>query len=291
MNKAINNKQLAKELHKPTQRVKVFRPVIVKGIDDTWCADLVDMSSLSKQNTGFKYILTVVDVLSKYAWAVPIGDKSASTVLNAFKSVLNTSNRHPSKLWIDEGKEFLNKQFTTFFRKNVNSDTHSIYHTYSQFHASPIERFNRTLKTRMYYKFTKYDTTRWVDMLDKLLYKYNHTIHHTTGMSPAKASTKVNDKFTHEQHLLDLQQARLDKIPNIKPKLNPGDVVRVSKLKTPFEKGYTPKWSRHRYLIDAVIYSKPPTYRLSNLDEDAGKPVAGSFYEQELQKTADQSLV
>ena len=50
-----------------------------------WSADLVDMQAFSSFNKGFKYILTVIDVFSKYAWAVPIKDKSAASVTKAFE--------------------------------------------------------------------------------------------------------------------------------------------------------------------------------------------------------------
>jgi len=66
---------LAVELHKPIRRKFKTRRVIVNGINDIWSADLVFMDKLSKWNKGFKYILTVIDVFSKFAWAIPLKDK------------------------------------------------------------------------------------------------------------------------------------------------------------------------------------------------------------------------
>ena len=76
---------------------------------------LVDMQAFSSFNKRFKYILTVIDVFSKHAWAVPIKDKSAASITKAFEKII--SNRIPKKLWVDEGKEFYNTPFKNFLIK------------------------------------------------------------------------------------------------------------------------------------------------------------------------------
>ena len=76
---------LAKELHKPVIKKFKKRKVYSNGIDDIWSADLVDMSSYSKQNKHYKYLLMVIDVFSKYGWIVPIKNKKGETVADAFK--------------------------------------------------------------------------------------------------------------------------------------------------------------------------------------------------------------
>ena len=77
--------------------------------DEIWSADLIDMQAFSSFNKGFKYILTVINVFSKYAWAVLIKDKSAASVTKAFEQII--SDRIPKKIWVDEGKEFYNATF------------------------------------------------------------------------------------------------------------------------------------------------------------------------------------
>ena len=111
--------------------------MIVFNKDEIWSADLVDMQAFSSFNKGFKYILTVIDVLSKYAWAVPIKDKSAASVTNAFEKIV--SDRIPKKIWVDEGKEFYNATFKKKFLINMHS-------TFNEGKAVVTERFNRTLK-------------------------------------------------------------------------------------------------------------------------------------------------
>ena len=82
--------KLADELHKPIKRKFPRRSVIVFNKDEIWSADLVDMQAFSSLNKGFKYILTVIDVFSKYAWAVPIKDKSAASVTKEFEKIIIT---------------------------------------------------------------------------------------------------------------------------------------------------------------------------------------------------------
>ena len=87
--------KLADELHKPIKRKSPRRSVIVLSKGEIWSADLVDMQAFPSFNKGFKYILTVINVFSKYAWAVPIKDKSAASVKKALEKII--SDRIPKK--------------------------------------------------------------------------------------------------------------------------------------------------------------------------------------------------
>jgi hypothetical protein len=102
--------ELADELHKPIRRKFIKRKVFVKDIDDIWTADLVDMGKFAKYNRGFKYLLTIIDTFSKYGWIVPLKDKSANSVVEAFESVFKRSGRILERLWTDKGTEFYNEK-------------------------------------------------------------------------------------------------------------------------------------------------------------------------------------
>ena len=78
--------KLADELHKPIKRTFTRRRVIVNGIDEAWCSDLIEMQKFSRWNAGYRYLLMVLDVFSKYGWIVPLKDKKGETVMNAFSS-------------------------------------------------------------------------------------------------------------------------------------------------------------------------------------------------------------
>ena len=77
------------------------------GIDKIWAADLVDVRNFSKFNKGIQYLLTVIDIFSKYGWIIPINNKSGKEVKKALQIILK--ERQPSKMWVDKGKEFYNK--------------------------------------------------------------------------------------------------------------------------------------------------------------------------------------
>ena len=103
-------RQLVKELHKPARHNFPRRRVHIRGLDETWQADLVDMQGYSRSNHGFKYLLTVIDIFSKYAWAVPLKSKTGVDQLAAFKSILDRG-RTPNNLHVDQGGEFYNAKF------------------------------------------------------------------------------------------------------------------------------------------------------------------------------------
>ena len=75
--------QLAEELHKPVRRKFEKRQVFAKQIDDIWAPDLVDMSSFSRSNRGYMFLLTMIDVYSKYGWIVPLKTKTGKEVAAA----------------------------------------------------------------------------------------------------------------------------------------------------------------------------------------------------------------
>ena len=79
------NYQLANELHKPVIKKFKKRKVYSSFKDNIWGVDLADMQSLSRYNKGFKYLLCAIDLLSKYAWVIPIKDKKGTSIVNAFK--------------------------------------------------------------------------------------------------------------------------------------------------------------------------------------------------------------
>ena len=99
-------------LHKPARRRFIRKNTYVAGIDAQWQADLADMQGIARQNGGMRYIFTVIDVFSEFAWAIPFNSKVAKAITAAFKQVLTAANlRHPRRLQTDEGKEFFNSDF------------------------------------------------------------------------------------------------------------------------------------------------------------------------------------
>ena len=114
---------LAKEVF--CRQITKFRRerVIPLFKDETWSADLIDKSSLSKYNNNYKFILTVIDIFTKYAWAIPLNNKSGLSITNGFKTILSegsqvgSESRKPEKLWVDRGSEFYKKTFKSLLKE------------------------------------------------------------------------------------------------------------------------------------------------------------------------------
>ena len=101
-------------LHRPIRKKFKRNRIIVSGIDDTWQADLIDLQNFSKENNGFKYLLTVIDVFSKYAWVFPIQNKTNKAIISSFQKIFQ--KRRPKKIHTDQGQEFVGKECQKFFK-------------------------------------------------------------------------------------------------------------------------------------------------------------------------------
>ena len=176
---------------KPIKRNFTRRRVIVNGIDEAWCSDLIEMQKFSRWNAGYRYLLMVLDVFSNYGWIVPLKDKKGETVMNAFKTIFK-EGRKPQYLWTDKGKEYYNKHVKELLDKNKIT----LYSTENEEKSSVCERWNRTIKTKMWKQFTVQGNTQYLDMLPKLVKQYNNTKHSSIKMTPAEASKKKNGLFT-----------------------------------------------------------------------------------------------
>ena len=94
------NIQLADELHKPIIRKFKKRKVYFSFRDNIWRVDLVDMQLLSKFNKGFRFLLCVIDVFSKYAWVIPLKGEKGISIANGYQKILDDSKRKPNKIWV-----------------------------------------------------------------------------------------------------------------------------------------------------------------------------------------------
>ena len=173
---------LAYELYKPVTRKFQRRRVIVNGVDEIWAADLIDMQAFSKDNNGIKYLLTVIDIFSKFVWIVFLKRNTGQEVAHAFSKILR--ERKPCDVWVDKGKEFYNKDV----QKLV-----ALYSTENEEKSCVIERFNRTIKEKIVKYFSANNTRKYIDVPDLLVDQYNKTIHSSIKMTPIEASREVNE--------------------------------------------------------------------------------------------------
>ena len=118
-NELKQNEQLAEELHKPIIRKFKKRKVYSSFKDNIWAADLADMQLISKINKGFRFLVCVIDIYSKYAWVVPLKDKKDVSIVHAFQSIFKNSNRRKrNKIWADKGSEFYNRSMKSLLENN-----------------------------------------------------------------------------------------------------------------------------------------------------------------------------
>ena len=129
--------EFAVELYKLVTRKCQRRIVNVNGIHEIWAADLIDMEVFSKDNNAIKYLLAVADIFSKFVWIIPLKRKTGQETANAFSRVL--IDRRPSKMWVDKGREFYNKDV----KKLVE-----LFSTENEEKSCVIERFNRTIRKK-----------------------------------------------------------------------------------------------------------------------------------------------
>jgi len=107
-----NAKQYSKELLKPAPKHFTRRIASYSYINDIWSADLVDYGAFIKANSGFRYLLCIIDLYSRYAFVFPLKSKTSKSILDCFKRLTS----HPDHLWVDQGSEFLNKSLVNFVR-------------------------------------------------------------------------------------------------------------------------------------------------------------------------------
>lgn len=257
-------------LHKGVRKTFPRRRVIVSGIDDQFQADLVDMQNFKLNNHNNSYILTEIDVFSKFAWAFPLKNKSGSKVAHALNQVFR--QRKCRALQTDKGKEFYNREvknlMLTLNIKHFSTENDDIK-------ASVIERFNRTLQNKLYRWFTKHNTSNWDSILQSIVEGYNKTTHSATKFPPIKVNHENEEDVWHNLYQPTKSSPRKGKIFQL------NDSVRVSKYKHVFSKGYESNWSTEKFLIHEILPTQPVTYRLR---DHSGEVIAGSYYAQELQR-------
>lgn len=262
--------QVVDELHRPARRKFNRRRFIQRGIDDTFASDLAQLDQYASENKGFKYILVVIDCFSKYLWTRAVKSKNASDITNAMADIFKKSKRIPKNIITDQGREYYNSNFQNLMKKhNINH-----YSTFSVLKASIAERVIRTIKEKLFKLFTLNGNHKWLDLLEQVTNTYNNTKHRTIGMKP------INVNKNNEQDILKSKYSHLKVVG--KQKFKVGDVVRISKFKHIFQKGYTPNWTTELFKIVKVKITNPTTYLLEDLQ---GQPISGGFYETELQKT------
>ena len=104
--KSMPNQQLANELRNPIIKKNIKRRVYYSFKDNIWGVDLADIQLISQCNKRIRHLLWAIDLVSKYAWVVPLKDKKGITIFNTFQNISDSWKRKPSKIWADQDSGF-----------------------------------------------------------------------------------------------------------------------------------------------------------------------------------------
>ena len=257
--------QMAYSLNKPVLKRFPMRRYLSKSVNWMWQMDLMEMIPYARINKGYRYILTCIDVFSRYARALPVKNKTAKDMSAAIQTMMKSVQ--PRYVQTDLGKEFYNSKVKAIFDK-YGIKHYSVFSTYK---ACIVERFNRTLRGKITKYVTHIGKKVWYMVLPKLVKGYNNTPHR--GVNGLRPVDVTNDMYSALQS---------DAKKNKKPKYKIGEYVRISKgSTTPFIKNFNNNWSDEVFQISGINTRQMPV--MYEITDDDDQVIQGKFYEQELQ--------
>jgi len=258
--------------HKPVRRKFKRRRIISVDVNDQYQVDLADMQKFSDANDGVKYLLTAIDCFSRYGLVEPVKSKKPGEIAEALAKIFKEYGI-PLRLQSDNGGEFTGKPVKQFLQEcqvkffTTNND---------DIKCAMVERFNRTLKERLWIYMTQENKYRYIDILSDVVKSYNNSVHSEIGFAPAEVDEPeamiIREKMISEQQ------------PQRRQLFVEGDKVRIAKKKNTFEKGYETNFTDEMFVIKKTVPKENRTmYLLKDLD---GEPITGLFYDEKLSKVS-----
>lgn len=253
--------------------------VIVAGIDSQWDMDLMDMVDLAKQNDGYQYVLVAIDIFSRFAHCQPIKSKKGADVVKALQSILK-GTRRPSVLRSDRGMEFRSKEVKKYLK---SQNIHHFYALNTETKANYAERLIKTLKHKLFRFMMKHRTQRYIDVFQDVVNSYNHTVHRSLGKTPVSITKENEGESRLQQYLLRTNnlKKKVSKKPKRQYKFQIGQTVRLSHVRSVFDREYSQKWTGEIFKIKTRFRREGiPVYTLVSWDDES---VDGTFYQPEMQ--------
>jgi len=272
--------KISKELHKPITKTFKRRSILANHKDEIWAADLCVMDVMDK---GFKYILTVIDVYTRFCFAKPLTKKTGEVVSKAFEQIFDEWERIPEFMFTDKGTEFYNSTMKALLSKHKIK----LYSTQSELKASICERMVKTLKHKMERVITAKNIVQekvsWSEILIDIVYDYNYKDKHGfLKTTPALASEDSFQETLKNLWYPVFENSIVTKNHLKQTKFHVGDFVRLYKYKTQFEKGFKANFTNEIIRIQKILPKFPCTYII---EDSKGESIIGGVYEQELAKT------
>lgn len=277
-------KQSTYSQNRTIKPVKERNRVVVKGIDDQYDADLIvfaDKTAWTQPNDGYRYVLVVIDIFTRYVWARALKNKEARTVRDAFDDIFDSSGRLPRRIRSDRGSEFTNAELRRYM--NRRGITH--FFTNNELQANYVERVIKTLKSKLMRYLTDRNTNRWVDVIQEIVDSYNNTFHYGIRATPAFIDASQEKRLWWQQYIPREKydpQKRYQMRRRVQFAFKVGDMVRVNKVKKAFQREYGQKWTGEVFKIQRRFgLMRLPKYKLVDWAND---PIDGTFYQNELQR-------
>lgn len=260
----------------PRRRNFPRRKGITYGAFERYEVDTMDLRRYAPQNSYYKYVLVCLDTLTKYVWVRKQKTKSGLETAQSFESILAEIGKGGALVQSDHGTEFYSPEFTAVCQRwNMKH-----YSTFTDRHASQVERFNRNLIERFFRYEMHVGAFVWTDVIDRFVRHYNHSIHSTTKFKPvdAKDSKAIQNIVRHR--LLDPDKFVLP--PKDKKRIFEGDFVRIPTIRHMLHKKSMAKYTQQIFrVVKYKLINGLHTYHVASL---SGEEVPGYFTHYELVK-------
>lgn len=261
-------------IHKQTRKPQRYLQVRVTGPGILAHTDLMDVGNLAEYNSNIKFLLVLIDSFSKRLDLIPLKSKNAKEVKEALEKLL--TKRPFQRIVSDSGGEYVNAQVAAMLRRlNIR---HTIARNTSK--AFYAERVIRTMRMRMSKYFEEYNTQKYEDKLQSLVDSYNNTPHTTLlGETPARMTKARSKQLWWSIYRPPIKRTKR----KVKPyTFSIGDTVRVSRLKSTFEKESQNNWTEEIFKIK--LRFRKQYINLYTIKDYLDEDILGLWYEAELSK-------
>jgi transposase InsO family protein len=281
--KFLKKQEVWQRGHKPRKQI-IVRPIVAKEPYNHWQIDLIDVSRISRQSYNYNnnWIMTVIDLFSKFIYLEAMKNKEAKTTVEAFTRILAKAGGKPKLLQSDQGAEFKNDKFLPFLAKQ------GIKHSFSDSHKpqsqGAVERANGTVKQLLRKHFIACTTKNFTQVLEEIEYNINHSRHSTTKQIPAEIHFTEHEVLAYDQgtarreeieEKLDQAhsniQRRAEKVlekRGVKTKLHPfkqGEFVRVQESVLMQKKNASDTWRAERIKAKLMPYYTQEVYTIKEV--------------------------
>jgi len=239
-----------------------------------------DGPQVGRDGVTYRYVLLGIDVFSKYAFYTPLPNNKAKALLGGLKKIFEDNKYYPELAYGDPAGEHKSKRVKKYFsEKNIH-----LYFSNSEIHCPHVERFIRTLKSRLRRYNKAHNNRQWIRPIKAIVNSYNNSITRVHGMTPRRVLYGKDNRdigVAYARMYLG-KRKQLPRTSKVKYKID--DYVRLSRLKGAFEKESSEwgGWSPEVYKISEVWTDQQyPMYGVTDLN---GEKLKGKFYTEELQK-------